>query len=188
MRKNSLYAAILYSGFVSEKRHIYRLKWNIAYKRTLRAELKLWSDIVDRMKVTQLQEDDFKSFHEFLTLCNKNKRIMRNHIAGYDLVNEMSCDNFRNLNQGTSNPKEKIILDLLEDLISDSINTLNTSGLLIPGKELSEYIRALHNLPRYFFYFPLERKYAPRTSFELTLEYTYSNLGEINRIKYSKYF
>ena len=188
MNKNSLYAAILYSGFVSEKGHIYRLKWNIFYKKVLSKELKLWSDIITRMKDPRLNEEDFNLLNEFINLCNKNNKIKRNHIVGYELVRELKLINYKSLIEGSKNPKDKIIIELLEVLIADSNNILNEQGILIPGKKLFVYIRALHNLPRYFFNSQLGKDLSSKTNLDLTLEYTFSNLDEINKKKYSKYF
>lgn len=186
MNKNTLYAMILYSGFVGEKGRLYTLKWNLKYKSILKTELGLWTNIVERMKDQSVTDADFKMLDLFLEVCNRRKVILRNHSVGYERVMKVREMGYLDITTNVSDPEETVIIELLEQLLRDASDCLQQSKFIIPGTKLSEYVRVLHNLPRYFFTDELEQRDLVGTSFDETLEYMWSNTGELTKAKYSR--
>lgn len=178
MNKFSLYAEILYLGFVYEKGRVHRKRWNVIYKRMLRKQLQLWSNIVLLMRDIPFSENDRAVLEDFLRLCEGDKKIL----AIYKIVSEkiigFERNGFADITPGKGqNEESKVLIGLLHDLLGELDKEME-AVFFMPGEKAYYILRALHNVPRYFFYERQSEHLSTRINFQNAVSYCLSSLKQ----------
>lgn len=143
MRRNLL-AWILYSGFVYEKTGVYSNYWKNSFRKRISKQIVLWRvilavlvDINNDFLFNQLLDDFSHKYLRDFPACYANGSFTYEHITQEE--HEIS-----------SSTEEMHIHKLMVQLVNE-LEILNRTYIFRKRDEMTYIMRALHNLPRYFF-------------------------------------
>ncbi|MFD0589135.1 hypothetical protein ACFQZE_14125 [Paenibacillus sp. GCM10027627] len=189
MKKNNVYAEILYIGFVAEKGRAYSEIWKFNYRKTLKIHVAMWQRILMRMSDTAYTKDDEQLLRDFSELCKKRKNIGKWYDTRFDSFLEIE-QQINTYIKNVHNTKEGIvIISLMNDLVLELTQLLKPK-LLVDRNKIHLTIRALHNLPRFFLQNPQTYVYELKSvalNFHDVIEYSFGNMNHEMKDRYVKY-
>lgn len=189
MRKNSLYAQILYSGFSYEKCKINTQLWRYSYKKTLKKQIDLWQKILSRMEINPFTDDDKAVLNYFDQLCGKNIKIARNYSIQINLLHKINNKTFYDIQTEINSKKDIIIINLMKELMKELMELVNHK-IFINSNRAYLVIKSLYNLPKYFIY---NSKTFEDTSTKTELDFykvindSFSNMDSKMKKRYERY-
>ncbi|MDP4177406.1 MAG: hypothetical protein Q8900_03590 [Bacillota bacterium] len=151
MRKNSLYAQILYSGFSYEKCRINTQLRKNSYKKTLKIQIDLWQKILGRMEINPFTDGDKDVLNYFDELCREDIKIARNYSVQINLLHKINNNTFYDMQTEINSKKDIIIISLMKELMKELMKLVNHK-LFINSNKAYLLIKSLYNLPKYFIY------------------------------------
>ncbi len=187
MDKNTLYAEILYLGFVFEKGRVSKKKWSLIYKKHLGKQIVQWNKAVSLMNDVQTTEEDVSFFKNFIEFCECSNEFIKIYSCTYSRLKEYEKINFADVTSVLDHSAEsKVLITLMRDLICETTVLLASNKLWIPVEEVYIRLNALHNIPRFFSDQPIDGK--NKIDFKITVEYTLSNMNDQMKSKYGNLF
>ena len=192
MKKNILYAEILYLGFVYEKNRAYVNFYKLGCRRFFLLENFMWKNILNRMKNGSFVNEDEIFLSLFLEECRKNKEMKKCYNIAYEKIYRFKSEKFFRLEQEVTNgDNDNLIISLMSELVDEMLLIFNSNRFFIHENKIHELTRVLHNLPRYFLEERTEKfqdsmEYAG-LSFENAIKYSFFNMSDESKNKYCKY-
>lgn len=176
MKMQDVIGELLYIGFGAEKGRCYKKWWGIQYRNTLTNHLK----ILQKLNNILLNGGDVDDvLCEFIQLCKKNRDIGKFYnisLRAEDIEWGEEGDKFDTINR------------FMEAVLADILIELNR--VFINKKTILSYLRIIHNLPRV--YLGKNKKtlcniHQPAISEKDALKFSYQNMNEQERLRYSVY-
>lgn len=176
MNVQDVIGELLYIGFVAEKGRCYKKWWGIQYRNTLINHLR----ILQKLNNILLYGGDVDdALCEFIQLCKKNHDIGK-------FYNISLCAG--DIEWGKAGDKYDTINRFIEAVLADIFLELNR--VFVNKKTILSYMRIIHNLPRVFLgkgKKTLCNVQQVAISEKDAIKFSYQNMNEQERLKYSVY-
>ncbi len=190
MEKKSVYAELLYIGFVTEKgRCKSKGIWKIGYRKQLYCHMVVLNSISNCLNDDEITEKDAQAIKDLFSLCNSEKEIKTVYYTKGNLFEKAKQNNFKIITSNDLNKSNLIINKLLIEITSELLKLLEKK-LFLNKQKIYMLIRAAHNLPRYYFNEKEETLCGLCTrisiSYQDAVEFSFSNMDEETRLKYEK--
>lgn len=187
MDKISTFGELLYIGFNYEK-GICKSKgvWKFGYKESLKKHLVFLRGIVIRINIDEVTEEDNNILINLRKLCESNKGLKRIYFSTPNLESKLNSRLVIN-KINNNHYYEKVINKLMLEMIEELLTALNDKP--INKKKVHMLLRALHNLPRFYFNIKNKTFYNLQglaISYVDAVKYSFDNMDDVFKEKHKK--